>query len=500
MTTIVLLLILLVTGALYFLKVNHAYWRKRGVPGPKPQLIFGNMGDSFLMKKSLFDVLADIYNKYPDWPFVGIFRGTAPVLLIRDPDLIKDIMVKSFDHFHDNDLEADKTVDPLLGRNPFFLKGGEWKTVRSQLTSGFTSAKMKWLYQYLEETSEQMIKFIQNEPNAMNGNGYESKELCSRFTLNNVSSCAFGIEGRCFEDNNSEFWQISRQIFTSGIFQTLIFMVQAIFPFISKFVTAKFLNKAVENRLTTLVSKTLKYREEHGIIRNDFLHILNQLKKTCKEYEFTDVDITAHATGFYIDGFETSATAMSFLLYELAANPQVQTRLREEVCTSLKDNNNKLCYELLQKLPYLDAVLNESLRMYPPLFALGRKCTKAYTCVLKNGEPFVIEKDVSILVPLSGLHYDSKYFIAPQRFNPDRFMGADKENVLKYMYLPFGEGPRACLGQRFARLQMKIGIAYIVKNFKLSVHEKTRVPIEYDPLSIVTTPKGGLWINFESVA
>jgi cytochrome P450 len=107
-----------------------------------------------------------------------------------------------------------------------------------------------------------------------------------------------------------------------------------------------------------LVSKTLKYREEHGIIRNDFLHILNQLKKTCKEYEFTDVDITAHATGFYIDGFETSATAMSFLLYELAANPQVQTRLREEVCTSLKDNNNKLCYELLQKLPYLDAVLN----------------------------------------------------------------------------------------------------------------------------------------------
>jgi cytochrome P450 len=142
----------------------------------------------------------------------------------------------------------------------------------------------------------------------------------------------------------------------------------------------------------------------------------------------------------------------------------------------------------------------ESLRMYPPLFALGRKCTKAYTCVLKNGEPFVIEKDVSILVPLSGLHYDSKYFIAPQRFNPDRFMGADKENVLKYMYLPFGEGPRACLGQRFARLQMKIGIAYIVKNFKLSVHEKTRVPIEYDPLSIVTTPKGGLWINFESVA
>lgn len=73
---------------------------------------------------------------------MGVYRSLSPVLLVRDPDLIKEVTIKSFQHFHDNDIDVDKKHDPLFGRNPLVLRGEEWKTVRAQLTPGFTSGKV----------------------------------------------------------------------------------------------------------------------------------------------------------------------------------------------------------------------------------------------------------------------------------------------------------------------------------------------------------------------
>lgn len=104
-----------------------------------------------------------------------------------------------------------------------------------------------------------------------------------------------------------------------------------------------------------LVCDTLKYREQNNIVRNDFLHIMAQLKKTCKEYDFTNEDVTAHAAGFFGDGYETSSIVMSFTLFELAANPECQSRLREELEASFE--NDKISYEALTSLAYLEAAI-----------------------------------------------------------------------------------------------------------------------------------------------
>jgi hypothetical protein len=152
---ILILIITAITVGLYLLNVNYQYWKKRGVPGPKPTFLVGNLGQNFLVKKSLAEVFSDIYNAFPDSPMVGIFKASTPTLLIRDPELIRDITVKSFGHFHDNELFLDKDVDPLLGRNPFFMKGEEWRTTRVHLTPGFTSGKVKKRFWYLPyETPE----------------------------------------------------------------------------------------------------------------------------------------------------------------------------------------------------------------------------------------------------------------------------------------------------------------------------------------------------------
>jgi cytochrome P450 len=113
--------------------------------------------------------------------------------------------------------------------------------------------------------------------------------------------------------------------------------------------------KSVEEKITNIVSQTLRYRERNNIVRNDFLHVLMQLKKTCKD--FTDVDVIAHAAGFIADGYETSSIVMSFVLYELANNPDVQSKLRQEIDKNFAKNSNTLPYNALQKMTYLDAVL-----------------------------------------------------------------------------------------------------------------------------------------------
>lgn len=81
--------------------------------------------------------------EYKQHSVVGIFQSFTPVLLIRDPDLIKEVTIKSFSHFRDNDISVDKNADPIFGRNPFSLKGEEWKIVRAHLTPGFTSGKVR---------------------------------------------------------------------------------------------------------------------------------------------------------------------------------------------------------------------------------------------------------------------------------------------------------------------------------------------------------------------
>lgn len=105
-----------------------------------------------------------------------------------------------------------------------------------------------------------------------------------------------------------------------------------------------------------MVTQTLKYREDNNIVRNDYLHVVCQLKKDTSK--FTDIDVTAHAAGFFGEGYETSSILMSFVLFEIASNPSVQKKLRDEINAVFEENGRKLPYEALQGMSYLDGVVN----------------------------------------------------------------------------------------------------------------------------------------------
>ena len=176
----------------------------------------------------------------------------------------------------------------------------------------------------------------------------------------------------------------------------------------------------------------MKHREESKVERNDFVQLLLDLKK---KGSYDEVEMASEGFLIYAAGFETSSTLMTFCCYELALNQDIQERLRNELKSRIEENDGQLTYELLFDLKYLDMVLNETLRKYPPIPQVVRKSTAAYKI---PGTELVIEKGTSIIVPVLALHRDPVYYPDPEKFDPERFAPENIKKMHQYTFLPFG--------------------------------------------------------------
>ncbi|KMQ85973.1 cytochrome p450 9e2, partial [Lasius niger] len=249
-----------------------------------------------------------------------------------------------------------------------------------------------------------------------------------------------------------------------------------------------------------IVGETIKTREKQGIVRPDMIHLLMQAqdKDSSSNHKMTLDDIVAQAFIFFLAGFETSAILMCFVAHELAVNPDIQDRLREEVQQHLVEGN-EISYESLSKMTYMDMVISETLRKYPPVIFTDRLCTKSYE--LPPSKPgyksVTVQSDSVMMIPVFALHRDPQYYPNPDKFDPERFSEENKDNIVPYTYLPFGQGPRKCIGNRFALMETKILVAHLLQKFILKRTEKTVEPVVFDKKEFNPQPEGGFWISLE---
>ena len=171
----------------------------------------------------------------------------------------------------------------------------------------------------------------------------------------------------------------------------------------------------------------------------------------------------AQAMVFFLAGYETTASTLSFCLYELALNQDIQERLYREI-QQAKTEDPSLSYATLSKCEYLDAVLSETLRKYPPALLLNREASDRYH-IPEAG--LWLEKGQSVNIPVYAIHHMEQFFPNPHRYDPDRFMPENRDKIVPYSYLPFGGGPRNCIGMRFALTEAKMGLARLVDQFKV---------------------------------
>lgn len=188
------------------------------------------------------------------------------------------------------------------------------------------------------------------------------------------------------------------------------------------------------------------------------------------------------------------------MFFQLARTPQVQKRLRDELFTSYPHDED-ITYEKLLEHKYLDQVIYESLRLNPPITFANRECSEDVTIETSKGK-IHIEKGQRIFIPLLSIHKDPEHYHDPHDFIPERFEhDGVKSFIDRGILLGFGNGPRECLGKRFAQLQLKAAVYEIVRNFEITINKRqTPQFLEIDPDELLmNVKKGGMWLKFTPI-
>jgi cytochrome P450 len=184
----------------------------------------------------------------------------------------------------------------------------------------------------------------------------------------------------------------------------------------------------------------------------------------------TNDEILAQAILFFAAGYETTTTVLCFVIHQLAINPQHQTRLCDELDRAMEKNGGQINYELTMDTPYMDMVINETLRLYPPAFRTDRVCNEDY---FFNG--IRIEKGQVWTASIYAVHHDPSIYPEPYTFDPERFSEAGKRGRDNEAFMPFGAGPRNCIAMRFALIEMKLLLATVLSRFQFEKCDQTSV-------------------------
>ncbi|XP_077879893.1 cytochrome P450 3A9-like [Ictidomys tridecemlineatus] len=186
----------------------------------------------------------------------------------------------------------------------------------------------------------------------------------------------------------------------------------------------------------------------------------------------SDLELVAQSIIFIFAGYETTSSALSFILYELATHPDVQTKLQQEIDVALL-NKASATYHTVLQMEYLDMVVNETLRLYQIAGRLERVCKKD---VEINGVP--IRKGTVVMISSFVLHRDPQQWPEPEEFCPERFSKNNKHSINPHMYMPFGNGPRNCMGMRFALMNIKFALVKVMQTFSFQTYKKTQIPLK----------------------
>ena len=269
-----LLTFILAVVYIYF-KWSFTYWKKRNVPYIEPIFPFGNFIDMVLTRKPFGDIFVDIYNKLKGHKFGGTYIFTTPRFFVRDPDLIKDVLVKDFSSFHDRGVYMNEEIEPLSG-HLFSLTGMKWRNLRVKLTPTFTSGKLKMMFQRLVECGQELQSCL--EKVGETGDVIEIKDILARFSTDIISSCAFGIECNCLKNEDAEFRQWGRKMFEPSLKRIVIGILSGIAPVVLDTLKLSTLDSDLSKYFRNMVQETVEYREKNNVKRNDFLQLLIQLK------------------------------------------------------------------------------------------------------------------------------------------------------------------------------------------------------------------------------
>lgn len=455
MITAILLALILLIAYIYHLSTRKFdYWKKKNVPYEKPTPFLGNYGRHILTEEYLGKTVQKLCKKFPNEPYIGAFFGTEPVLIPQDPEIIKLILTKDYTHFSGREV-SDYYHREIITQNLFFSSGDRWKVMRQNLSPIFSISKMRNMFHLIEKCSRMLSDLIDKE--LEKSDIFEVTDIMTRYTMDCICSLSFGVDTNTMSDaRDNPFRIMGELIFAGSRYRALKASARLIWPSIFYGIGMKNFPAEIAKFFNKLVMGIFNERQNKPSPRNDIIDVIMAMKtngilcfrgdsiKGDKKVEMVldDELIVATVVGLFAAGFETSATTLSLSLYELAKNEEAQDRAIAEIDSYLERTGGKITYECINELPYVEACMEETIRLYPVLSVLNREVMEDYT--LPSGVK--LEKGLRVHLPIYHLNHNPEFFEDPESYRPERLYGEEKARVRPYTFMPFGDGPRICIG------------------------------------------------------
>ncbi|XP_030034229.1 cytochrome P450 9e2 isoform X2 [Manduca sexta] len=452
--------------------------------------VFGNILLSTLGRRHNVEDMDAVYKAFPGERYVGYIEGTKPVILIRDPELMKRITIKDFEYFADRKEFFPVEIAPLLGNSMINTNGYKWREMRLNLSASFTGSKMRQMFPSMVDVSENIVSYLKS----CQATPVDMVDTMRRYANDTMASAFFGIQVNSVENRNNEFYKTGKDAADFTVLDKVCYFLAVQSRLLAKVMQIlgiQIFSMKQINFFRDIIANNIKLRKQNNISRPDFIHHLLDLPG-----DWNPDDITGQAFFAFLAGYETSSSILAICIHELALNPDIQERLYQEIRASA-DVHKELNYDTLASLKYLDCYLNEINRKWAAAIVMDRICTRTYELPppREGGKPYKVMPGQLVYNVVNPVHMDPKYHVNPEVLDPDRFSDENRPNIKQFTFLPFGMGPRRCLGLQFATMQMKLILYQMVLNFEIQKCEMTTDPIRMYPSVLIIKSIGGTWVR-----
>ncbi|XP_023307621.2 probable cytochrome P450 4d14 [Lucilia cuprina] len=484
----------LLIGSLTFLLVldyfnkkhREELFKKAGIKGPKPLPLVGNvllaLGNSTTHVFEFLRVLSENYGKV-----VRLWIFGDCVILLRDVKYFESILSSQ------QVIKKDSLYDLLkcwLGDGLLISSGSKWHARRKIITPTY---HFKILEQFVEVFDQQSCIMVNRLKDKADGKTpLNMFPIVCLTALDIIAETAMGVKINAQENPNFPYAKAVTDV--ADIIATRFMKPAQRFEFLFRLLEYRsyrkmkqsieimhnFTDKVIRERREAL-EKSIKdgtfvamtnATDDMGVKkRMAFLDVL--LQSTVAGKPLTNEDIREEVDTFMFEGHDTTTSGISHTLYLLARHPEVQQKVFEEILQIIGNDKDKpVTMRELQDLKYLDVVIKESLRLYPPVPMIGRITEQD---VELDGK--IIPANVNISLLIYAACRDPDYFTKPNDFIPERFMTNTLDQINTFAYVPFSAGPRNCIGQKFAVLEMKSTISKMIRHFELLPLGEEVVPV-----------------------
>lgn len=436
------------------------------VPKTKTVNIFNKKDPA--VDRNLITYLQRMFDKHGDTYQINF--GFVQITASANPDFIKEVLQTQHKHFGKS--KGYEALKMGLGNGLVTSEGDYWRKQRRLSQPAFYKSNLENLYKEMMRTTAEYVEALDKK----RGQTIDIAKEMMTVTATIVLRALFSVEQSDALD----------KIYVGMERMQDYVMAHVRTPIRAKWFYINGRHRQFKKEIAVfddLIYGIINERRNSGESKPDLLQMLMDVEDADTGERMTDLQLRDELITLFSAGHETSANALAWTWYLLAQNPEIVQKLRAEVNTVLADGRMPT-FEDLRKLSYTKQVIDEGMRLYPPAWVVGRRAEKE---IIIND--YKIPKGRNVLLEIYLMHRSPDLWENPLTFDPDRFSPEAVKNRNSNQYLPFGAGPRMCIGNHFAVMEMQLLMAAMVQRFDFEIVENH--PVELDPL-VTLRPKHGI--------